>query len=107
MIQVRILLAKARELQELLLEVPPGTTVQELVGLCPKDHPMVNALAQTQAWGQFGRAITPQTSLFESTEIAALGPLKADPKAARRQRVNAIREQQLKEGNADRWTKNR
>ena len=107
MIQVRILWAKARAVQELLLEVHPGTTVQELIGLCPEDHLMVSALAQTQTWSQFGRSITVQTPLFQSTEIALLAPLKADPKAARRQRVNAIREQRLKEGNADRWTKNR
>jgi putative ubiquitin-RnfH superfamily antitoxin RatB of RatAB toxin-antitoxin module len=107
MIQVRILWAKARALQELLLEVPPGTTIEDLLGLFPKDHPMVSALAETQAWSEFGRPITAQTPLLESTEIALLCPLKADPKAARRQRVNAIREQRHKEGNADRWTKHR
>ena len=107
MIRVRILWAKARELQELLLEVPPGTTVRELLGFCPKDNPMFSALSQTQAWSQFGKPITAQAPLIESTEIAVLDPLKADPKLARQQRVNAIREQRLKEGNADRWTKNR
>ncbi|MEY3573358.1 MAG: RnfH family Ubiquitin [Pseudomonadota bacterium] len=85
----------------------PGMTVGSL-----RTQPnLMPALAQ--AWdaglvrARFGSVVNDHQALEPWDRIDLLRPLLADPKEARRKRVESLRAQRAREGQTDRWTKNR
>ncbi|MEY4082665.1 MAG: RnfH family Ubiquitin [Pseudomonadota bacterium] len=65
------------------------------------------------AWGQaagfsvFGHLRDLDAPVGRGDRIEILAPLLADPKEARRQRVNSVRQARAKAGAFDRWTRAR
>ncbi|MDF3836496.1 RnfH family protein [Cupriavidus basilensis] len=80
------------------LEVPPGTTIVAAIGAsgllqaCPEVDPA------TMRVGIFGKLKTPDTVVRAGDRIEIYRPLVADPKSARRKRVQKIRQAGTREG---------
>ena len=86
---IRILLAYAgRERQdEIVVEVPPGTTLQQGLALHASQVATWLNGEQAVATGVWGKARPSHYVLREGDRIEIYRPLKADPKQARRARV--------------------
>ena len=65
------------------------------------------AFQAAASFAQFGHGITAETMLNDGDRLELLRPLLADPKLARRQRVEAGRTARARQGQFDRWTRNR
>jgi putative ubiquitin-RnfH superfamily antitoxin RatB of RatAB toxin-antitoxin module len=69
--------------------------------------------ALKRAWDEgmirarFGAVVEADTPLEDGDRIDLLRPLQADPKDARRRRVEGLRAERARRGQTDRWTKNR
>lgn len=80
------------------IEVPAGTTIAAAIvgsGLqqeCPEVDP------STMRVGIFGKLKTPETVVREGDRVEVYRPLTADPKQARRKRVQKTREGGTREG---------
>lgn len=87
------------------VSLPPGATVADLA-------PALNATLQV-IWDQaagfsvWGRLATFDTCLKAGDRVALLSALKADPKEARRLRVEGARRANAEQGRFDRWTRSR
>jgi len=72
------------------------------------DHPVLAAAwASAAGFAVFGHLKDLDASLGPGDRIEILAPLKADPKEARRQRVNSVRRARAQAGAFDRWTRAR
>ncbi|CAM8641304.1 rnfH Protein RnfH [Burkholderiales bacterium] len=85
----------------------PGMTVADL----RKQPDILHALAQAWDMGhtraRFGSILDDQQRLEPWDRVDLVRPLVADPKDARRKRVEALRAERARLGQTDRWTKNR
>jgi putative ubiquitin-RnfH superfamily antitoxin RatB of RatAB toxin-antitoxin module len=87
--------------------VADGTTVGDLRRL-PDLHPdLARAWDDGHALARFGQVVELGARLEPWDRIDLVGPLVADPKDARRRRVEALRAERARQGQTDRWTKNR
>lgn len=68
---------------------------------------LAEAMKKAAGFSVFGRAVSANTLLNQGDRLELLNPLLADPKLARRQRVQASRSEQASKGRFDRWTRNR
>lgn len=102
----------------LVLAGPHGVVSQDwafwegaTVGSLRRQPDLKPSLAE--AWDQglvrarFGAVVGDDTPLDPWDRIDLLRPLTADPKDARRKRVEALRAERARLGKTDRWTKNR
>lgn len=72
------------------------------------EHPvLVQAWSEAAGYAVFGHLKDLDASLGPGDRIEILAPLKADPKEARRQRVNSVRRARAQAGAFDRWTRAR
>ena len=72
------------------------------------EHPVLAAAWNSAAgFAVFGHLKDLDASLGAGDRIEILAPLKADPKEARRQRVNSVRRARAQAGAFDRWTRAR
>ncbi len=67
------------------LQVTPGTTVGEAVGLAGLHHRLPGLDIDTGRLGIFGRPCSPDRKLADGDRVEVYQPLKADPKEVRRQ----------------------
>ena len=88
---IRITLSVAmRERQiEAAAEVPVGTTLQQGLVVCADEIATMHGAVQTVSTGVWGKIRPPHYVLREGDRIEWYRPLRADPKQARRARVNA------------------
>ena len=87
------------------LSLPEGATVADLLpGLEPTLHAIWKRASGFSVWG---RLVTPDTLVRAGDRVALLSPLKADPKEARRLRVEGARRANAEQGRFDRWTRSR
>ena len=88
---IRITLAVAmRERQiEAAAQVPAGTTLQQGLVICADEIAAMLGSAQTVLIGVWGKTRPPHYILREGDRIEWYRPLRADPKQARRSRVDA------------------
>lgn len=89
---IKLLLAYAAPQRqgEITVEVPPGSTLQQALGLlAPQISTLSGSLSTEQAVasGVWGKVRAPHYVLREGDRIEIYRPLKADPKQARRARV--------------------
>lgn len=91
--KVELLRAWPRRFERVELDVPPGTRLREAVDAAgwSRDPELV-------AYAIFGNRVEPEVVLREGDRIELLRPLLADPKEARRQRVEARRQPADKSG---------
>jgi putative ubiquitin-RnfH superfamily antitoxin RatB of RatAB toxin-antitoxin module len=94
------------------LTLPTAMTIQQLrswLNVQTSDDLLLIAKAFGEAvgFGLFGKVIPADTPLKDNDRLELLGPLLADPKQARRQRVQASRLEKASKGQFDRWTRNR
>ncbi|MFZ9162370.1 MAG: RnfH family protein [Burkholderiaceae bacterium] len=72
------------------------------------EHPvLVQAWSEAAGFAVFGHLKDLDASLGPGDRIEILAPLEADPKEARRQRVNSVRRARAQAGAFDRWTRAR
>lgn len=94
------------------LALPTAMTIQQLrswLNLQTNSDLLLIAKAFGEAvgFGLFGKVVLADTPLKDDDRLELLGPLLADPKQARRQRVQASRLEKASKGQFDRWTRNR
>jgi hypothetical protein len=94
------------------LKIPsamPVATLGEWLASQPGEEAQAlsNAFLTAAGFAQFGHGITTETLLKDGDRLEFLRPLLADPKLARRQRVEAGRAARARQGQFDRWTRNR
>ncbi|KPF70459.1 hypothetical protein IP84_01710 [beta proteobacterium AAP99] len=98
MIRIEIAVLDAGVVRCRTLDLPAGSTVQEALVAAGID-------AQGRGLAVFGHAVPAERVLRSGERIEVLGPLTADPKLARMQRVQRSREaQQAKRDAARRVT---
>ena len=86
---IRILIAyaeRARQ-QEIAVDVPSGTTLQQAPTLLARQIAVLLNGERAAANGVWGKVRAPHYLLREGDRIEIYRPLKADPKQARRARV--------------------
>lgn len=77
--------------REVHLRLDRGSTIAEAIagaGIA-RDHPLV--LAETAACGVWGKVRPPEYRLRDGDRVELYPPLRADPKAARRQKAERSR----------------
>jgi putative ubiquitin-RnfH superfamily antitoxin RatB of RatAB toxin-antitoxin module len=94
------------------LALPRAMTIQQLrswLSLQTNDDLLliVKAFGEAVGFGLFGKVVPADTPLKDDDRLELLGPLLADPKQARHQRVKASRLEKASKGQFDRWTRNR
>ncbi|MGA0100699.1 MAG: RnfH family protein [Burkholderiaceae bacterium] len=94
------------------LELPEPMTIDDLWGWLLRQKTqecaeLAEAMKKAAGFSVFGRAVSANTLLNQGDRLELLNPLLADPKLARRQRVQASRSEQASKGRFDRWTRNR
>ena len=94
------------------LELPEPMTIDDLLNwlLSQKTQEcaeLAEAMKKAAGFSVFGRAVSANALLNQGDRLELLNPLLADPKLARRQRVQASRSEQASKGRFDRWTRNR
>ena len=94
------------------LELPETMTIDDLWGWLLRQKTqgcaeLAEAMKKAAGFSVFGRAVSANTLLNQGDRLELLNPLLADPKLARRQRVQASRSEQASKGRFDRWTRNR
>lgn len=94
------------------LTLPTAMTIQQLrswLNVQTNDDllPIAKAFEEAVGFGLFGKVVPADTPLKDDDRLELLGPLLADPKQARRQRVQASRLEKASKGQFDRWTRNR
>jgi putative ubiquitin-RnfH superfamily antitoxin RatB of RatAB toxin-antitoxin module len=94
------------------LALPVAMTIEELqLWLSSQNVKDLQGLAEAfksaAGFAIFGKAVAANTCLHQGDRLELLGPLLADPKLARRQRVQTRRVEQAGKGQFDRWTRNR
>ena len=106
MIQVEVVGFDAEgKVHRMLVSVPEGATVADLL---PGLEPTMQAIWQRAAgFSVWGRLVRPGTPVQAGDRVALLSALKADPKEARRRRVEGARRANAEEGRFDRWTRSR
>jgi putative ubiquitin-RnfH superfamily antitoxin RatB of RatAB toxin-antitoxin module len=88
-----------------VVSLPLGATVADL---CPVLEPTLQAIwQQASGFSVWGRLVTPNTAVRSGDRVALLSALKADPKEARRLRVEGARRANAEQGRFDRWTRSR
>ena len=94
------------------LELPAAMTIEALqLWLSSQNDKDLQGLAEAfnsaAGFAIFGKAVAASTRLNHGDRIELLSPLLADPKLARRQRVQTRRLERASKGQFDRWTRNR
>ena len=94
------------------LELPAAMTIEALqLWLSSQNDKDLQGLAEAfnsaAGFAIFGRAVAATTRLNQGDRLELLSPLVADPKLARRQRVQTRRSERASKGQFDRWTRNR
>ena len=94
------------------LELPEPMTIDDLLNWLLSQRTqecaeLAEAMKKAAGFSVFGRAVSANTLLNQGDRLELLNPLLADPKLARRQRVQASRSEQASKGRFDRWTRNR
>lgn len=84
--KVEIMRAWPRRFERVVVDLPPGASVHDAVNAAGWGEDM-----KTVAYAIFGQRATPETALHEGDRVELLRPLQADPKEARRQRVEERR----------------
>ena len=86
---IRILIAYAEHArqQEIAVDVPSGTTLQQALALLARQIVVLLNGEHAAANGVWGKVRPPHYVLREGDRIEIYRPLKADPKQARRARV--------------------
>lgn len=88
-----------------LVSLPLGATVADLL---PALEPTLQAIwEQASGFAVWGRVTTLDTVVRSGDRVALLSALKADPKEARRLRVEGARRANAERGRFDRWTRSR
>lgn len=89
MSSIHILIAFAEPLRqdEIAVEIPIGTTLQQALALLDTQIAALLQGEQIAATGVWGKVRPPQYVLREGDRIEIYRPLKADPKQARRVRA--------------------
>jgi putative ubiquitin-RnfH superfamily antitoxin RatB of RatAB toxin-antitoxin module len=87
-IEVTVVYSPAsRVVQEVVLQLPEGSTVAQALAATAWFGPHPGALAEaTPHFSIWGRRTTPEHILHHGDRLEGLRPLKVDPKEARRQR---------------------
>ena len=84
--RIELLRAWPRRFEQAMVELPEGACVADAVRAAGwGDDP------GAVAYAVFGVRVTPQTVLADGDRVELLRPLQADPKEARRRRVEARR----------------
>lgn len=86
-IRLQIAYAMPDQQQEVVVEVPTGTTLQQALALNAKQIGAWLNGQQAAATGVWGKVRAPHYVLREGDRIEIYRSLKADPKQARRARV--------------------
>jgi putative ubiquitin-RnfH superfamily antitoxin RatB of RatAB toxin-antitoxin module len=88
-IVIEVVYAEAGRQTLVELEVEPGTTVAQAIGLSGigAEYPGVNFAGLKV--GIFGKLVPPATVLRERDRVEIYRPLRADPKEARRRRAGS------------------
>lgn len=92
------------------LVLPSGASVRDAGEWLQSsgEHPvLVRAWGAAAGFAVFGHLKDLDASLGAGDRIEILAPLQADPKEARRQRVNSVRQARAQAGAFDRWTRAR
>ena len=94
------------------LELPATMTIADLqFWLSSQNVKDLQGLAEAfnsaAGFAIFGKAVPASTRLNQGDRLELLSPLLADPKLARRQRVQTRRSERASKGQFDRWTRNR
>lgn len=94
------------------LELPEPMTIDDLLNWLLSQRTqecaeLAEAMKKAAGFSVFGRAVSANALLNQGDRLELLNPLLADPKLARRQRVQASRSEQASKGRFDRWTRNR
>lgn len=88
-----------------VVSLSEGATVADLL---PALEPALQAVwQQASGFSVWGRLVTPDTGVRSGDRVALLSALKADPKEARRLRVEGARRANAEQGRFDRWTRSR
>ena len=90
--QIRIEVAYATPDKQTLLslEVPPGCTVEEAIGLSGIREEFPDLEQDPKAVGIFSRKVSLDYELREGDRVEIYRPLVADPKEMRKQRAKAV-----------------
>ena len=86
--KVQVLRAWPRRFQSLDLELPEGALVADALRAAGWDQD-----PETVGYAIFGQRVEPGAVLHDGDRLELLRPLEADPKQARRQRVEERRQQ--------------
>jgi uncharacterized protein len=84
--KVEVLRAWPRRFEQIELDLPAGASVRDAVAAAGW-----GADAEVVAYAVFGQRVEPEAVVREGDRIELLRPLQADPKEARRQRVEEKR----------------
>ena len=88
-IRITLVVATRDSQTEATAEVPVGTTLQQGLVVCADEIATMHGPVQTVSTGVWGKIRPPHYVLREGDRIEWYRPLRADPKQARRARVNA------------------
>lgn len=80
------------------IEVPAGTTIAGAIAASGLSRAFPEADPSTMRVGIFGKLKTPETVVRAGDRVELYRPLTADPKQARRKRVQKTRESGTREG---------
>ncbi len=87
--RVEVIYALPHEQERILLDLPPGSTVQDAV----QASGLLQRLPRTEfaSLGAWGRVVTPETRLRDRDRVEIYRRLTADPKEVRRARAAKTR----------------
>lgn len=104
--QITVVAVVAGKAERQLLELPEGARVGALesAGLNERLRTSWQQASGLAVWGQ---VVDRDRMLQPGDRVEILQPLQADPKDARRLRVEGLRRAQAEQGRFDRWTRSR
>jgi hypothetical protein len=91
-----------------VLPMQDGAVLADLFPvLAAGNHPLCLLWPRAAGFALWGRTAGPDSALRDGDQVALLSALKADPKEARRLRVEGARRANAEQGRFDRWTRSR
>lgn len=103
--KVSVLGSHGRRVYREELILPDKSPVSAIFGLL--GEPLRSCWQQAEGFAIWGQSVTLETLLQPGDRVECLQPLQADPKDARRLRVEGLRRAQAEQGQFDRWTRSR
>jgi putative ubiquitin-RnfH superfamily antitoxin RatB of RatAB toxin-antitoxin module len=88
-LRVEVIYALAQKQERVLLDLPPGSTVQD--ALLASGLPQRLPQGVCERLGVWGRPVSAQTPLHDRDRVEIYRPLIADPKQVRRERAAKTR----------------